>query len=186
MQQMWKKTDDPKTSFDEAAPESRQAEAPPSASRAPAAASRQSASIGPSITIRGDITGEEDLVVHGRIEGTLTLPDNNIVIGADGQVKANLNATKITVEGHVSGDLNSSERVVIRQSGRVEGNITAPRVVLEDGCRFKGAVEMNMDSSAAARKSGAGPVVGGRSEGAAKVADIPGGDSKVVRASGGS
>jgi cytoskeletal protein CcmA (bactofilin family) len=182
MQQMWKKTDDPKTSFDEAAPESPQADTPPPASRAPTATSRQSASIGPSITIRGDITGEEDLVVHGRIEGTLTLPDNNIVVGADGQVKANLNATKITVEGHVTGDLIGSERVLIRQSGRVEGNITAPRVVLEDGCRFKGSVEMNMDSGAGGRKS----VTGSRPDATAKVADMPGGDSKVVRASSGS
>ena len=104
--------------------------------------------IGSSITVKGDIVGDEDLLVSGTLEGTLNLPNNDIHIGAGGKVKADLKALKISIEGKVNRDLNGSERVVIKQSGRVEGNIVAPRVVLEDGCQFKGSVEMNMEPSA--------------------------------------
>ena len=109
--------------------------------------SRQAASIGPSIQIKGDISGNEDLVVHGKVEGTLSLPKNNVVVGADGVVRANVNAMSISVEGKVVGDLTGSERIIITSSGRVQGNITAPRVVLEDGSKFKGSVDMDMGDS---------------------------------------
>ena len=190
---MWKKTDDPKSAFDDAQQggertmETPRAAAPRpgSGGASPQPASRQPASIGPSITIRGDITGEEDLIVHGRIEGTLTLPDNDIIVGSDGQVKANLNATKLLVEGRVIGDLSASERVVIKKSGQVEGNITAPRVVLEDGCRFKGSVEMNMDSGSSASSSASRASVEKKTDSNAKVTGMPAGDGKVAHASSG-
>lgn len=180
---MWKKSDETKPGFD-APPAGETVEAPqvstPATSSSAGAArpARQPASIGPSITIRGDITGEEDLVVHGRIEGTLNLPKNDITVGADGQVRANLKATRITVEGQVTGDLQGSERVVIKQSGRVEGNITAPRVMLEDGCRFKGAVEMNVDSESKSPNRDA------RAMPKKTVTDVSSGD-KVVHATSG-
>lgn len=107
--------------------------------------------IGTSIILRGDITGEEDLIVKGKVEGTLTLPSNDIQVDPEGEVKADLKAQKISVAGKVQGNLVGSERVVIEKSGQVEGNIVAPRVVLEDGCKFKGSVEMNMDNNAASR-----------------------------------
>lgn len=103
--------------------------------------------IGTSIVLHGDITGDEDLVVKGNVQGTLNLPNNNIQIGPEGEVKADLKAQKISVAGKVEGNLVGSERVVIEKSGQVVGNIVAPRVALEDGCKFKGSVEMNMDSS---------------------------------------
>ena len=100
--------------------------------------------IGTSIVLHGDITGDE--VVKGNVEGTLNLPNKNIQIDPEGEVKADLNAQKISVAGKVEGNLVGSERVVIEKSGQVVGNIVAPRVALEDGCKFKGSVEMNMDS----------------------------------------
>lgn len=106
---------------------------------------RQSAAaIGPSIIMRGDITGEEDLMIQGRVEGTLQLPQNDLTVGPNGKVKAELRALNIEVEGEVFGDLHGTEKVVVRRSGRVEGNISSPRVVLEDGCRFKGAIDMDV------------------------------------------
>lgn len=101
----------------------------------------------PSISIKGDISGTEDLVLEGKMEGTISLPKNEVLVGPDGQVKADVTALKVSIEGHVTGDIRGSERVVIKHSGRVEGNIVAPRVVLEDGCQFKGSVEMNTDAS---------------------------------------
>ncbi len=133
-----------------------------SSSPSPASSTRSSAQsgtsiIGSSIALRGDISGEENLVVKGKIEGTLNLPNNDIQIDPEGRVKADLMAKKISVAGKVRGNLNGSERVVIQKSGEVEGNIVAPRVVLEDGCKFKGAVEMNADVGSApkAAKPGA-------------------------------
>lgn len=102
----------------------------------------------PSMHIKGDISGTEDLVLEGKMEGTISLPKNEVLIGPDGQVKADVTALKVSIEGRVVGDIRGSERVVIKHSGRVEGNIVAPRVVLEDGCQFKGSVEMNIGSGA--------------------------------------
>ncbi len=177
---MWKKSDDEKPPFETALPP----EAADTAFRkAPASAPpRTSASIGPSITIRGDITGGEDLVIHGNVEGSVNLPKNDISVGADGRVKANMQAMKIAIEGTVTGDLRASERVVIRSSGKVEGNITAPRVVLEDGCRFKGSVEMNYDTDEAQRSAAMKPAAKKPEPG--KMPGMPGDDSKVVQASG--
>lgn len=106
--------------------------------------------LSPSITVSGDISGDEDLMLDGKMEGSISLPKNEVFIGPDGQVKADLTALKVCVEGRLTGDIKSGERVVIKHSGRVEGNIVAPRVVLEDGCQFKGTVEMNIDSQSSA------------------------------------
>lgn len=103
--------------------------------------------IGASIYVRGDVSGDEDLIIQGHIEGTCSFPKNSVTVGGDGRVKANLEALNITVEGQVTGDLHGSEKVAIKRSGRVEGNIVAPRVVMEDGCHFKGSVEMNAERS---------------------------------------
>lgn len=116
--------------------------------------------IGTSIILHGDISGDEDLVVKGKVEGTLNLPNNNIQVGPEGDVKADLKAQKISVAGKVEGNLAGSERVIIEQSGQVVGNIVAPRVVLEDGCKFKGSVEMNMDSASKAKLKDIGTTAG--------------------------
>lgn len=111
--------------------------------------------LSPSIMLNGDISGEEDLMLDGRMEGSISLPNNEVLIGPSGQIKADVTALKVSVEGRLTGDIKSAERVVIKHSGRVEGNIVAPRVVLEDGCQFKGSVEMNIDAeSSGAKRAG--------------------------------
>jgi cytoskeletal protein CcmA (bactofilin family) len=106
------------------------------------------ATIGPSIRINGDLAGEEDLVVEGRITGTLELKSNTLTIGSQGQVEAKVYAHTILVEGTVNGDLYASERISIRQSARIQGNIYAPRISLEDGARFRGTIDMDTDTEA--------------------------------------
>lgn len=108
---------------------------------------KKAASIGPSITIHGDVTGEEDLVVAGTIEGTVNLKENNLVVDENGHVMANITARIIRVDGEVKGELRASEKVVIKPSGNVNGDIRSPRVVLEDGCQFKGSIDMESDKS---------------------------------------
>lgn len=101
------------------------------------------ATIGPSIYIKGDLTGEEDLVIQGHVEGTINLKQNNLTIGQEGNINANIFARTVTVEGTLKGDIYGEEKVVIKKSGNVNGNVTAPRVSLEDGARFKGSMDMD-------------------------------------------
>lgn len=112
--------------------------------------SREAAVIGPSIHIDGTLKGEEDLLIEGRVTGTVQLREHSLTVGSKGQVEANVYAHTIMVEGQVDGDLYGSERVGVRSSARVRGNITAPRVSLEDGARFKGAIEMDPEAVEAA------------------------------------
>lgn len=107
---------------------------------------KTAAMIGPSIRIKGDLVGEEDLIIEGTVEGTINLHNNALTIGENGRIHANLHATIIIVEGELCGDLFGSEKVVIRKTGNVKGNITAPRVTLEDGALFKGSIEMDPKS----------------------------------------
>lgn len=143
---MWRKSDnEPESTSSSPSPSS-----PPVRSRGRSGGER--AIIGPSISIQGDVTGEEDLVVEGRVEGKIDLKQHNVTIGKEGRVKADIFGRLIQVEGEVRGNLFGDEQIVVATSGRVEGNITAPRVSLEDGCRFKGSIDMEPKSGA--RKSG--------------------------------
>ncbi|HEX6307096.1 MAG TPA: polymer-forming cytoskeletal protein [Longimicrobiales bacterium] len=118
-------------------------EAPPTYERpAPGRMSDERATIGRSITIHGEVTGDEDLLIQGRVDGSVNLKQHSITVGPEGEVKADITARVITVEGTVKGNLKADEQAVLRSSAIVEGDITAPRVVLEDGARFRGGVDM--------------------------------------------
>ena len=111
------------------------------------------ATIGPSISIRGDLSGKEDLLIQGRVEGNIQLKQNNVTVGQEGRVKADIHGRSIRVEGDVKGNLYGDEDVVIRQSGSVQGNILAPRVTLENGSKFKGSIDMEPSAPAKAAPS---------------------------------
>ena len=108
----------------------------------PANAREGSASIGASIRIKGDVTGDENLIIQGQVEGTIKVQGHNVTISKTGKVKANIEANQIIVEGELQGDMHGDEKVIIRDTGNVHGNIIAPRVTLEDGAMFKGSIEM--------------------------------------------
>jgi cytoskeletal protein CcmA (bactofilin family) len=105
-------------------------------------ASPQRATIGKAISIRGDVTGDEDLLIQGRVEGSVELKEHAVTIGSDGQVKASIIGRVVVVEGRVEGNISARDQVVLRGSSWVQGDITAPRVSLEDGARFRGGVDM--------------------------------------------
>ncbi len=121
-------------------------DAPKKQLNAPAVNSVKSANapmaIGATIHIKGDVTGDEDLIIHGHVEGQISLKEHNVIIGPQGSVQANIHAKQIVVEGELKGDLNGEEKVVIRKTGNVLGNVVSPRVTLEDGAMFKGSIEM--------------------------------------------
>ncbi len=104
---------------------------------------RERAIIGSSILIKGEISGEEDLVVQGQVEGRIELRQHNVTVGKNGRVKADIWGKIISVEGEVFGNIFGEEKIVIRSSGVLHGNITAPRVTLEDGSKFKGSIDMD-------------------------------------------
>ena len=99
--------------------------------------------IGKTITIKGDITGEENLVIEGKVDGTVHLKSNDLTVGQSGRVNANLSANVVRIDGEVKGDIVGTEKVVITKTGRVHGNIVGPRVTLEDGAKFKGSIDMD-------------------------------------------
>jgi cytoskeletal protein CcmA (bactofilin family) len=106
------------------------------------ASSSERATIGRSISIRGDVTGDEDLLIQGRVDGSVDLSDHAVTVGPDGEVKASIVGRVVVVEGAVEGNLRADEQVVLRSSAHVQGDIEAPRVILEDGARFRGGVDM--------------------------------------------
>ncbi|MEW8506872.1 MAG: polymer-forming cytoskeletal protein [Candidatus Thiodiazotropha sp.] len=106
---------------------------------------REAAVIGPSIQINGDLSGEEDLIIQGKVSGTIQLREKSLTVGKQGQVDANVLAHSIIIEGQVNGDLYGSERVSIRNTGNVNGNIISPKVGLDEGCRFKGSIDMDQE-----------------------------------------
>ena len=103
--------------------------------------------IGSSIKIKGDITGNEDLLIEGQVEGEINISSHQVTVGQSGQVNANVTANNIKIEGTVKGDILGSEKVVIAKTGNVRGNIVSPRVTLEDGAVFKGSIDMDPSDS---------------------------------------
>ena len=120
-------------------------------STTPSAPARKTAMIGSTIKITGDVTGDEDLVIDGQVEGEIKINSHQVTVGKSGQVKANVTAKNIKIEGSVRGDITGNEKVVIANSGNVRGNIVAPRVTLEDGAVFKGSIDMDPSDAKAAQ-----------------------------------
>ena len=109
-------------------------------------ASRNTAIIGETIKIKGDVTGDENLVIEGQVEGFVELKNHDLTVGQNGSVEADLKAKAVKVHGRVLGNIDGSDVVVVSKSGDVQGNITAPRVTLEDGAKFKGSIDMDPQS----------------------------------------
>lgn len=98
--------------------------------------------IGRRLCVSGEIAGRRDLYIEGQVAGSIFLPDNHVVVSDTADVQANISARIIEVAGNVIGDLNAADRIVIRSSSAVEGDIMAPQIQLEEGCQFKGSVQM--------------------------------------------
>ncbi len=104
---------------------------------------KERASIGASISIKGTIAGKEDLMIQGRVEGRIDLENNNITVGKSRRIKADIYGKVVSIEGEVRGNLVGEEKIVLRQSGRVRGDMRAPRINLEEGANFKGNIDMD-------------------------------------------
>jgi cytoskeletal protein CcmA (bactofilin family) len=100
--------------------------------------------IGPQTAVRGALSGQEDLVIEGRVEGSVSLA-GHLIIAETGEVEADLDIESIAVLGQVRGDIVASRSITIERGAQVSGNVRAPRVIINDGAHFDGAVEMDVD-----------------------------------------
>jgi len=107
--------------------------------------SKKSVFIGQSIYIKGELTGNEDLTVEGKVDGNIELKDHNLTIGSNGRIEAEVFAKNITIMGEVQGNVYAEDKIEITKTGSLRGNIIAPRVVIEDGAKFKGSIEMESE-----------------------------------------
>jgi cytoskeletal protein CcmA (bactofilin family) len=108
------------------------------------------AHIGRSVTVKGELSGSEDLFIDGQVEGTIELKGNNLTIGPNGQVKANINAKEVMVQGKLEGNIQASERAKLTKSAVATGDITTQRVSIEEGAYFKGKVDVQREGKAEA------------------------------------
>lgn len=108
--------------------------------------------IGPQIAVRGSLSGEENLIVQGRIEGNVSLA-GHMVVTEEGEVEADIDVESIEIRGQFRGDIVASQSITIERGAQVVGNMKAPRVIIEDGARFDGAVDMDIDLPENLRKS---------------------------------
>ncbi len=103
----------------------------------------QVCTIGPGISVNGRLTGEVEVTVHGRIEGAIEL-GNHLHVAQGGEVVAEVQTQTLTVFGRLSGDVVASELVTLKPGSVVTGTIRAPRIVIEEGARFKGDIDMDV------------------------------------------
>jgi cytoskeletal protein CcmA (bactofilin family) len=114
--------------------------------KAPDAAPRASV-LGPTLRFRGELSAQEDLIVQGGVEGSIT-HTQSLTIGTDGTMKGDIRARVIVIDGKVEGDLYATESVNIRATAKVKGNVFAPRVGISEGAFFQGQIEMQPSGAA--------------------------------------
>lgn len=97
--------------------------------------------VGKSVIFKGTIVSSEDLTIDGRVEGTIEVRDQGLSIGPDADIRADIAASTVTIHGTVTGNVRASDKVDIRSTGKVKGDVTAPRIVVSDGAVVCGRVE---------------------------------------------
>ena len=100
------------------------------------------ANIGKSLRIKGDVEGDEDTVIEGRVEGRVTLKNHHLTVGANGYVQGEVSGKQVTVIGKVSGNVVASERIEIRETGQIQGDLISPRLAVAEGALINGAITM--------------------------------------------
>jgi cytoskeletal protein CcmA (bactofilin family) len=108
------------------------------------------AHIGKSVVIKGELSGSEDLYVDGQVEGSIELRNNSLTVGPNGDVKASVSAKGVVIQGKVEGKVNATERVELRKSAVVNGDVVTQRIAMEEGAFFKGKVDIQREPGKAA------------------------------------
>lgn len=132
--------------------------------------SEVAAHIGKSVIVKGELSGSEDLYLDGEVEGTIELRDHTLIVGPNGRIRAHISGREIIIHGKVEGNVTGSERVELKRSCSLVGDILTQRIVIEDGAFFKGSVDLDRGSRPEPRKAVAASVGSGQS--AAVVAPV--------------
>ena len=114
--------------------------------KAPDAARGEMIFIGQSVVIKGELSCGEDLYIDGQVEGTIDPKGNRLTIGPNGRVKANVTARVVVVQGKLEGSIQASDRVDLKQSAVVTGDIAAQRISIDEGAYFKGRVNIQREA----------------------------------------
>jgi cytoskeletal protein CcmA (bactofilin family) len=101
------------------------------------------AQIGKSVFIKGELSGSEDLYLDGQVEGSIGLKGNSLTVGPNGQIKGSVDAKAVVVQGKLEGNIQASDRVELRKSAIVTGDITTQRISIEEGAYLKGKVDIH-------------------------------------------
>jgi len=133
---------------------------------------RDIVNIGKSVIIKGELSGSENLTIEGHVEGKIELRQHVLTIGPNGKIKAQVFAKSVVVMGEVHGDIKATDRINIRETGSVDGDVTAPRVAIAEGAHFRGSIDMqrSQSPSSAEVKASTKQVIASVSSQAARVA----------------
>jgi cytoskeletal protein CcmA (bactofilin family) len=108
-----------------------------------ATADRATARLGASLHVKGEISGNEDLLIDGSVEGLIQLDERKLTVGTTAKVTADIIAREVVVYGTVKGNLRAKDRIEIKKDGSVNGDLTTARIMIEDGAYFKGSIEID-------------------------------------------
>jgi len=108
------------------------------------------AHIGKSVVIKGELSGSEDLYVDGNVEGKIELRNNSLTVGPNGNIKADVTAKAVVIQGKLDGAVNASDRVELRKTAVVTGDLTTQRIAIEEGAFLKGKVDIQKEAGRAA------------------------------------
>jgi cytoskeletal protein CcmA (bactofilin family) len=111
----------------------------------PTPSGSQQTILGRTIVLRGQLSGNGDLLIEGQFDGNISLEDHCLTVGPDGQVKAEIHARQVVVMGSITGNITARDKVEIRRTGRVLGDLRAAGIAIEDGAYFKGSIEIVRD-----------------------------------------
>ncbi len=107
--------------------------------------------IGRSIVLKGELSANEDLVIEGQFDGTVNLEDHCLTVGANGKVKAEIQARQVVIYGTVNGNVSAREKIDVRRTGNVTGDLTSASISIEEGAYFKGSIDIVREGKAAER-----------------------------------
>jgi cytoskeletal protein CcmA (bactofilin family) len=111
------------------------------------------AHIGKSVVIKGELSGSEDLYVDGSVEGKIELRSHSLTVGPNGKVKADVTAKAVVIQGKLDGSVNASDRVELRKSAVVTGDVTTQRIAIEEGAFLQGKVDIQKEAGKAGAAS---------------------------------
>jgi cytoskeletal protein CcmA (bactofilin family) len=108
---------------------------------------QSTAVLGRALTLHGELSGDQDLLIEGQFEGSINLQGHCLTVGPDAQIQANIQASRAIIHGSVKGNISAREKVEIRRTAHVVGDLTVGGVIIEDGASLKGSIEITRDNA---------------------------------------